>query len=346
LIFSLIKMAKKRTRGIRVQPERLCKRVANSQGQDRRPEVVEPGAASPEVTVQEAVAPEAVEPEVVESEAVESEVVESEVVESEVVESEAVEPEVVESEVVAPDIATPDAATPESTTSVSNKPQSFSKKPVDVVGNLLNIKPFNYKELDVFEFKKYRIPAKDLDDLEENLRRSRRRFPDGVWDETNTRRIVDDIMYMAADVLSKKTGKKIVVQSERDIVGEECHGDADMAVMFGSAILLVMEAKATDLNEGVAQNILQIQAAHQHNVRNGINTRNTMFGLATIASKSILLRVVFDDEGGMEVTRSDPITLPIRYPEPHYTLRMQLGLLLGHITWSMDQTAKLLRSAH
>jgi hypothetical protein len=171
-------------------------------------------------------------------------------------------------------------------------------------------------------------------------------------------------MYAVVDVLSRKIGEDLKASSEQSIVGEKYHGDVDMAIMFDSAILLVMEAKADDLNEGVAQNILQLQAAHQHNVRNGVNTNNTMFGLATTAFESVLLRAVFDDEGGMKVTRSDPIALPINkiidqkdssnqkgpsnrkglsnQKDPSKTLRPQLVSLVRQIAWSVNEMASLL----
>jgi hypothetical protein len=159
-------------------------------------------------------------------------------------------------------------------------------------------------------------------------------------------------MYAVADILSKKTGEDLKASSEQTIVGEKYHGDVDMTVVFGSAILLLMEAKSNSLNEGIAQNILQFQAAHQHNVRNGVNTNNTMFGLATTAFESVLLRAVFDDEGGMEVTRSDPIALPIseiidqkgpsNQKDPPKTLRPQFVSLVRQIAWSVNEMASLL----
>jgi hypothetical protein len=56
----------------------------------------------------------------------------------------------------------------------------------------------------------------------------------------------------------------------------------------------------------------------------------------------VLLKVVFDDEGNMKVTRSNIIKLPIKYFDPPKTLRNQLGLLLEQATWSMSEMAGLL----
>jgi hypothetical protein len=96
---------------------------------------------------------------------------------------------------------------------------------------------------------------------------------------------------------------------------------------------MMVEIKKDDLDLGIAYNILQILAARQQNVRNGVNMGDAMYGLVSTGFRSILPWVVFDENGSYELTRSNDIDFSMDNPDE---LRGQIVSLAGKIMWIIN----------
>jgi len=60
-------------------------------------------------------------------------------------------------------------------------------------------------------------------------------------------------------------GGKIKVYPQHEISGSHGKGPVDWAIKVGDTIIAITEAKREDLDQGIGQNVIQLQAASQRN---------------------------------------------------------------------------------
>jgi hypothetical protein len=132
---------------------------------------------------------------------------------------------------------------------------------------------------------------------------------------------------------------------EYRLTDEKKEGKADYVISAGNAILLVIEAKATDLRPGIAQNLLQVRAAYRQNQKNGIDLGDTMYGLVTTASEWVLLKVAFAENDKCTVARcKDELVLSVKEDGVSEDLLLkQVEPIVGYIAWVLDNKMKKYR---
>jgi hypothetical protein len=153
---------------------------------------------------------------------------------------------------------------------------------------------------------------------------------------------VNEIFKHGLNELKHVYKMKAELSPEHSVIGKKKKGLVDWAITINEAILMVIEAKATDLDLCIAQNVLQIIAAHEQNLDKNIDLGDTMYGMATIASKSVLVKAVFGD-AKCTVTLSDIFPLPIRDNNvSEESLREHAAALLGcFIAIAKEQANKI-----
>ena len=146
---------------------------------------------------------------------------------------------------------------------------------------------------------------------------------------------------------------KVKVYPQYEISGSHGKGPVDWAIKIGDTIIAVTEAKRENLDQGVGQNVIQLQASTQCNPRkrkfDSALREDTMFGIITTGVYWIIIKVVSngaDEDGGsdknnnVQVLLSSRLTLrlPIddeKLQQEH--LKERLEDLFGQLMWIFDQ---------
>ncbi|CAG8673102.1 7830_t:CDS:1, partial [Paraglomus occultum] len=110
----------------------------------------------------------------------------------------------------------------------------------------------------------------------------------------------------------------IKVIPEYQLKGSHGKGPVDWAIMIGSKIIVITEAKKKDLDHGIAQNTIQLHTAIQENSRKGFSNGDnstTIYGIVTTGSEWIIIKFikVDPDQPPIKIFRSSltPICLPL-----------------------------------
>jgi hypothetical protein len=226
----------------------------------------------------------------------------------------------------------------------SNQLKWFTETTVNDATKILG-RDFHYSKIKISEFGNLQLTADTLDQLANQLARSLRVTDLTAWCEANSRKILDAVLETSVDEVNQRHGYDMKLVMEHFVAGDTHKGHVDMAVKLGEAIVLVVEAKKDDLNLGAAQNFLQILAARQQNIRRGVNMGDTMYGLVSTGFKSMLLRVVFKENGHFVLTRSRIIIFPTKKTSTsEQVLRERTDSLSGKTMWVIDNQANLLHS--
>jgi hypothetical protein len=145
------------------------------------------------------------------------------------------------------------------------------------------------------------------------------------------------VLVLAAAVFLLRRGARL--KSQYSFICRLGTGKADWAIKCGGKIIMVVEAKAKNLDEGVAQNELQMIAAHLKNTNN-VPTAGTMYGVVSTADKWLILRTEFAEDGSHKVTRSNvsPITLPLEGASLNaQELHNQFKWLMENMMWPLHE---------
>jgi hypothetical protein len=163
------------------------------------------------------------------------------------------------------------------------------------------------------------------------------------WMENNVRLFSDEILYHARDILANEFGhKNLKIGREFTVKGETHNGQVDLAVLYDDTIVLVVEAKASNLELGKAQNLLQLRAAYEQNKRNQVKLGNTMYGLVTTGTEWVFTKLIVRSKNTFTAAQSKPFTLPLKKATNSEMLLDGLNLLLGKIMWPINEKAKRL----
>lgn len=142
---------------------------------------------------------------------------------------------------------------------------------------------------------------------------------------------------------------KVKVCPEYELSGSHGKGPVDWVIKVGDTIIVVTEAKREDMNQGVSQNAIQLQASSQCNKKkrtyNEALHEDVMYGIVSTGVEWVIIKLVTsgecnnNDNGNVEVLLSSqtPFIFPINESvfdkEP---MLEKLKNLFGQIKWVFD----------
>jgi hypothetical protein len=221
--------------------------------------------------------------------------------------------------------------------------KAFSQSPVKTVCEKLGLEKFTRETFDSLEIEVDPLSDDELDKLYDNIRRAWLSKRTKIWREAKVRAFVDRVLESVVLELLPKF--ETAVDDEADIIGQENHGRADMAITSGDAILLIVEIKASDIDTAVAQCLLEMEAAHEQNMVNKIDLGDTMFGIATTGDQWALVKAIFGADKPI-VSMTDIMYLSVKRKKlVKSTMTKQLERLHGKITRVLVEQAEKYKSA-
>ena len=156
---------------------------------------------------------------------------------------------------------------------------------------------------------------------------------------------ISRIIYGVASIY----GGEIKVYPQYEISGSHGKGPVDWAIKIGNIIITITEAKKEDINQGIAQNAIQLQTSIQRNPKKrsyetaGLH-EDVMYGIVSTAVDWVIIKLVSSNsennsEGKVEVLLSSlsPSPLPINKAIlTHDDLVEPIKDLFGQIKWVFD----------
>jgi hypothetical protein len=229
---------------------------------------------------------------------------------------------------------------------LSEKDESrrFSHRPAQTACGMLNLGRFKDSNFGRLNLEAVQSMDTELDWLWERLREVHLTMGIEPWNEMIAREFVTPVLRSV--VLELLPEFENLIYCEASVVGLDKEGRVDLIIKSGDAILLVIEVKATEINPGIAQNLAQIAAARDQNLRNGVELGDTMFGIATTGYDWVLMKVVFGADNKPAVSVSKGMTLSIRCKELSKTVLVkEFELLRGRIMRMMKIQAEKLQGS-
>jgi hypothetical protein len=186
--------------------------------------------------------------------------------------------------------------------------EAFSQSPVKTVCEKLGLEKFARETFDSLEIEVDPLRDDELDKLYDNIRRVWLSKRTKNWREAKVRAFVDRVLESV--VLELLAKFKTEIDDEASVIGQENRGKVDMAIVFGDAILLAVEVKASCIDTAIAQCLLEMEAAHEQNMVNKIDLGDTMFGIATTGDQWVLVKAVFGaDKPTVSITKIIPLSI-------------------------------------
>ncbi|RGB25122.1 hypothetical protein C1646_772166 [Rhizophagus diaphanus] len=143
---------------------------------------------------------------------------------------------------------------------------------------------------------------------------------------------------------------EVKVCPEYELSGSHGKGPVDWVIKIGDTIIVVTEAKREDINQGVGQNAIQLQASSQRNKKkrtfNEALREDVMYGIVSTGVDWVIIKLVNtgecndNDNGNVEVLLSSrtPFTFPINESVFDRSLMLEkLKNLFGQIKWVFDR---------
>ena len=150
---------------------------------------------------------------------------------------------------------------------------------------------------------------------------------------------------------------EVKVCPEYELSGSHGKGPVDWVIKIGDTIIVVTEAKREDINQGVGQNAIQLQASSQRNKKkrtyNEALREDVMYGIVSTGVDWVIIKLVTigecndNDNGNVEVLLSSrtPFTFPINESVFDKSLMLEkLKNLFGQIKWVFDRQIELQES--
>ena len=140
----------------------------------------------------------------------------------------------------------------------------------------------------------------------------------------------------------------IKVYPQYNVSGSHGKGPVDWAIKIDETIIAITEAKREDLNQGVGQNIVQLQASSQRNPKkrtyDSALREDVMFGIVTTGVEWVIIKLVSNgsnnnnDNVRVLLSSRSPFSLPINeVPLQRERLKERLDDLFGQLVWAFDQ---------
>ncbi|TPX36859.1 hypothetical protein SeMB42_g07004 [Synchytrium endobioticum] len=130
---------------------------------------------------------------------------------------------------------------------------------------------------------------------------------------------------------------------QMEVAGELGRGPVDWAIRYKDGrIIGVIEAKKSDLKQGVAQNIMQLRSSDDSNKPKNLDRKeipSTLFGMVTTAEKWVLIKVVKNGgEHKLYVDERAPYILDLRKNVSRKKLAVGLEQLFKRLLWIYEQS--------
>ena len=156
---------------------------------------------------------------------------------------------------------------------------------------------------------------------------------------------ISHIIYSVASIFDGE----VKVYPQYEISGSHGKGPVDWVIKVGNTIITVTEAKKEDINQGIAQNAVQLQTSVQRNPKKrsydtaGLH-EDVMYGIVSTAVDWVVIKLVSsssenNSEGKVEVLLSSlsPSPLPINNSVlTREDLAKPVENLFGQIKWVFD----------
>ena len=155
---------------------------------------------------------------------------------------------------------------------------------------------------------------------------------------------ISRIIYGVASIY----GGEIKVYPQYEISGSYGKNPVDWAIKIGNIIITITEAKKEDINQGIAQNAIQLQTSIQRNPKKRTYDmalqEDVMYGIVSTAVDWVIIKLVSsssdnNSEGKVDVLLSSlsPSPLPINKAIlTHDDLVEPIKDLFGQIKWEFD----------
>jgi hypothetical protein len=141
---------------------------------------------------------------------------------------------------------------------------------------------------------------------------------------------------------------QIKVYPQYNISGSHGKGPVDWAIKVGDTIIAITEAKKEDLDQGVGQNVIQLQASTQRNLKkrtyDSALREDAMFGIITTGVDWVIIKLISNggsvnnDNVKVMLSSRSPFSLPINeVPLEDGRLKERLEDLFSQLVWTFDQ---------
>ncbi|KAF0412228.1 crinkler family protein [Gigaspora margarita] len=240
---------------------------------------------------------------------------------------------------------------------IDTSQQPFSSWRFDKMKTLFGLKADDYNELPTFVGGVKDTPEDIRNEvLGEFLRLHKTSQHITSANEATRCEYISRIIYGVASIY----GGDIKVYPQYEISGSHGKGPVDWAIKIGNIIITITEAKREDINQGIAQNAIQLQTSIQRNPKKrSYDTaclhEDVMYGIVSTAVDWVIIKLVSSNsennnsEGKVEVLLSSlsPSPLPINKAIlTHDDLVEPIKDLFGQIKWVFDrqfESQKLLK---
>jgi hypothetical protein len=147
-------------------------------------------------------------------------------------------------------------------TDSGSKARWFSTCPMKAVRHTMGIDCSDLTKYIGLEVEIAPSSADELDWLWKRVKRLWEEGTPGEWNEASAREFVSPVIGSVAAELNPRF--KTTYSKETRAAGKKKRGKVDLTIVSGKAILLAVEVKALRLNQGIAQNLLQLEAIRDH----------------------------------------------------------------------------------
>ncbi|KAI9305355.1 hypothetical protein BJ944DRAFT_69495 [Cunninghamella echinulata] len=103
----------------------------------------------------------------------------------------------------------------------------------------------------------------------------------GIVNEGNETKRKEFISIIINSIVAEYYDKKVKVLTEESIEGEEVKGPVEYVIVHKKYILIIIEAKKDDFEQGRAQLLMQLYNAYIKNIKNGAPYNHTVYGIVT-----------------------------------------------------------------
>jgi len=217
--------------------------------------------------------------------------------------------------------------------------QAFSSWTFARVKTLFGLKADSYDTLATFEAGVADTPEEHRTVVLNELLRRNKVFPAIAGANEATRS--EYISVVLSGVASLFDDVTICPQYE--LAGSHGKGPVDWAIKSNDTIIAITEAKKEDLNQGVGQNVIQLQAAHQRNRKRTRDEadleKEVLYGIVTTAIDWVIIKVISDGDDQVDVFLSSLTPFPLPLNKPKLTsndIAGPLKELFGQIKWLLD----------
>jgi hypothetical protein len=148
-------------------------------------------------------------------------------------------------------------------------------------------------------------------------------------------------------------GGEIKISPQHELAGSHGKGPVDWAIRVGETIIAITEAKKDDIDQGVGQNVIQLQASRQCNPKKRkYDSEDVMFGVVTTGVSWVIIKVVSSGNGDGDnddtttannntqvlVSSESPSSLPLLGRNlDERSLLAALKDLFGQLKWIFDE---------